>query len=247
MPKTLQALVSAQSPSDAVAAQAHLGTVQNLAQLAQTEVDADFPLVCAQATISLWADLENGLRTFLAAWLHHEASAKAIQPIQKLKVSLGEYDAMDSDERCLYIIDRLEQEMEPRTRRGIDRFEPLFAAFGFETTLDKRLKRDLLELCLVRNVLVHRRGIADRRFAQSCPWLHLSVGEQITITPKAYEKYIHAVTAYLYELLVRVGARFGFPRSQLGLPLSYQPYETALTSASSSNPVKAVAKNRSGP
>ncbi len=180
--------------------------------------------------------------------MHHESSAKTIEAIQKLKVSLGEYEAMDSDERCLYIIDRLQQEMESRNRRGIDRFELLFAAFGFETSLDERLKRDLLELYFVRNLLVHRRGIADRKFIQSCPWLRLSVGEQITITSAAYKKYTHAVLAYVIELIVRVGARIGITRSQLsGVPHAYQPREASLTSASSSKPVKPVAKNRSRP
>ncbi len=247
-PQALRDLAAQEPPSDAVPDQAHPDSTQNLAQLAQTEVNTGFPLLCAQATISLWADLENGLRTFLAAWFRHERSAKTIEPIQKLKVSLGRYEAMDSDERSHYIIDRLEQEMEPRSRRGIDRFESLFTAFGFETTLDERLKRDLLELYFVRNVLVHRRGIADRTFIQSCPWLPLSVGDQITITPQLYKKYMHAVTAYVVELLVRVGARFGFARSDVTSdPPGYRPNEASLTSASSSNPVKAVAKDRSGP
>jgi len=248
LPEFLEALTDAAPPSDAVLPQeAQEGTdwLQNKAQLARSELHSGFPLLSAQATISLWADLENGLRTFLAAWLRHEDTAKTIDPIQKLKVSLGEYEAMDPDERCLYTIDRLELEMAPHNRPGIDRFEALFKAFGFETTLDERLKRDLRELYSVRNLLVHRRGIADRRFIQSCPWLGLSVGKQITMTPDAYFKYHHAVTVYLHEIIVRVSARFGFSRSDLFTrPLGYKPREASLTS---SNQLKAVAKNRSGP
>jgi len=215
MPQALQALAKAKPPSDPAAAQAQLDFAQNEAQLAQTEVDAGFPLLHAQATISLWADLENALRTFLATWLSHEPTARGIEPIHKLRVCLGEYESMDSDERFYYIVDRLEQEIESRNRRGVDRFESLLAAFGFQSPLDKRLKRDLLELYHVRNVLVHRRGVADRRLAEACPWLHLSAGQQITVSPESYRRYVDAVGAYVLELIVRVAGRFGFTRSEL--------------------------------
>jgi len=215
MPQALQALAKAEPPSDAATAQAGLDRAQKAAELARTEVDTGFPLLHAQATISLWSDLENALRTFLATWLSHEPTASSIEPIQKLKVCLGEYESMDSDERCYYIVDRLEQEIESRNRRGVDRFEALLAAFGFKSPLDKRVKRDLLELYHVRNVLVHRRGVADRRLVQACPWLHLSAGEQITVTPESYHKYLHAVGIYVLELIVRVAGRFGFSRSEL--------------------------------
>jgi len=212
MPQVRQALAQAEPPSDAATAQARLDLAQKRAELAQTEVDTGFPLLHAQATISLWADLENALRTFLATWLSHEPTASSIEPVDKLKVRLGEYESMDSDERCYYIVDRLEQEIGFRNRRGVERFESLLAAFGFKGPVDKRVKRDLLELYHVRNALVHRRGLANRRLADACPWLRLAPGEHITVTHESYTRYWRAVDAYASELIVRIAGRFGISR-----------------------------------
>jgi len=215
MPQALQAIAKAEPPSDVADHQAQLDRAQQEADLAQSEVEAGFPLLHAQATISLWGDLENALRTFLATWLSNEPTARNVESVHKLKVCLGEYESMDPDERCYYIVDRLEQDIESRNRRGVERFESLLGAFGLAGPLDKRLKRDLLELYHVRNVLVHRRGVADRKFVQACPWLHLSAGEQVTVSHESYAKYHHAVAAYVLELIVRVAGRFGFTRSEL--------------------------------
>jgi hypothetical protein len=215
MPQALQAIAEAKPPSDAADHQAQLDRAQQQAQLAQSEVDAGFPLLHAQATISLWGDLENALRTFVATWLSNEPTARNIESVQRLKVCLGEYESMDPDERCYYIVDRLEQDLASRNRRGVDRFESLLQPFGFAGPLDKQLKRDLLELYHVRNVLVHRRGLADRKLVQACPWLHLTQGKQITIAHECYLKYHKAVTAYVLEVIVRVAGRFGFTRSEL--------------------------------
>ena len=215
MPTVFEAIAKAEPPSDGADYRARLDRAREEADLAQSEVDLGFPLLHAQATISLWGDLENAVRTFLAAWLTNEPTARNIESVCKLKVCLGEYESMDPDERSYYIVERLEQEIEPRNRRGVERFESLLEPFGFAGPLDKQLKRDLLELYHVRNVLVHRRGVADRRLVQACPWLNLSVGQQIAVTQESYAKYNSAVAAYVLELVVRIAARFGFNRSDL--------------------------------
>jgi hypothetical protein len=215
MPQALQAIDEARPPSDIKGAEARLQAAQRRAEFAEAEVDAGFPLLHAHAAISLWGDLENALRTFLASWLMNEPNARNVEPLRRLKVCLGEYESMDPEERCYYIVDRLEQELESRNRRGVDRFESLLEPFGLAGPLDKNLKRELLELYHVRNVLVHRRGLADRKLVQACPWLHLSSGEQVIITHECYLKYHRAVAAYVVELTVRVAARFGFSRSEL--------------------------------
>ena len=46
------------------------------ADLAQREVVKGFPLLHAQALVSLWGILESLVHTFLATWLTHESTSK---------------------------------------------------------------------------------------------------------------------------------------------------------------------------
>jgi hypothetical protein len=81
-----------------------------LAELAEREVDRGFPLLHAQATITLWSYTEDLVRTFLATWLRNKPEARHLDEIRKLKISLGEYEALDEDDRCQLILDLLGSE-----------------------------------------------------------------------------------------------------------------------------------------
>lgn len=213
VPQAIEVLAKGESPSDPEQTKKELEFANEQASLAQKELDEGFPLLHSQATVSLWADLEHAVRTLLASWLNHDGSSRSLEPVRKLKVFLGEYESLDPAERSYYILDRLE--LESRHRRGVERFEHLLATFGFETRLNKDVKRTLLELYHVRNVLVHRRGFADRIIVEACPWLALSVGQQVVVTEKHYRAYFDAVSHYSFTVLIRVFLRFGFSRSEL--------------------------------
>ena len=77
------------------------------------------------------------------------------------------------------------------------------------------MRKNLIELNQVRNVLVHRGGKADRRFNDACPWLGKAVGDPVTITHAAFVKYFESVSSYTVELIARVGVRFGVDMSSV--------------------------------
>lgn len=74
--------------------------------------------------------------------------------------------------------------------------------------MDPQLKRSLIELEYVRNVLLHRRGIADSRFIEGCPWTTVKIGTIITPDEADVEKYTTAVLNYAELLLGRIKRYF---------------------------------------
>ncbi|MBA7590488.1 hypothetical protein ES708_32610 [subsurface metagenome] len=179
------------------------------ADLAQREVDKGFPLLHAQALISLWGILESLVHTFLANWLTHESTAKEIEVVKRIKVKLAEFEVMDSQERNYYIVQTLEQQLAASYKKGILRFETLLDIFGFGGGIDNQVKRDILELQQIRHVLVHRHGVIDKKLKEACPWLHLKVGNKIRVTQKDMRRYSLAVDKYVAELVRRVALHFG--------------------------------------
>jgi len=196
------------------------------AALAQSEVDNGFPILHAQTTISLWSSLESLVRTFLAAWLANIPDAKSCEELKKVKVRLGEYESLTSDDRYFYLLDLLEDSMGTRRRPGVGRFEELFNAFGLSSKVEENISKDLFELYHIRNVLVHRRGIADRKIIEICPWLNLSVGQHLNITHQSYKRYNKSIGEYVLELIQRTRVYFGLER--------YEPpyHETSKTTSS---------------
>lgn len=185
------------------------------AELAQREVDEGFPLLHAQATIALWSALEATIRLFIARWLQNYRQAMDVEVIQKLRVRIGDYERLEGEDRFFYILDRLDQELSAPLKNGITRFERLLEPFGLSGLVDEDVKRNLFELNHVRNSLVHRSGLADRRLIDSCPWLKLTVGDPVKVDHAMVRNYFISVMKYITELIARVGEHFGVDMAEV--------------------------------
>lgn len=184
-----------------------------IAQFAQREVDSGFPLLHAHAAIALWVSIEDVVRSFLAAWVGNQRGAKQADAVRKLKVSVTEYEAMDEEERCFYIVQLLEREA--AARHGIERFECLLRPFGLSGPFQEEPRRDLYELYHVRNLLVHRAGRVDRKFANACPWLDLTPGHTFVVDHTTYRRYHESTVQYITEIIYRVREHFGWARDEV--------------------------------
>lgn len=86
-------------------------------------------------------------------------------------------------------------------------FEGLLRLIDLTGPVEDETKRTLYELGQVRNVIVHRASIADRKLVKACPWLNLSPGTKVVVTSTAFARYVNAVQDYLVALLSRVKSR----------------------------------------
>jgi hypothetical protein len=181
------------------------------AKVAKNEASDDYPLLHAQAVMSLWASLEASVRTLLATLMRVHGPARDVQALKKVKVHLATYEALEELERSLYVLDLLEETIGTRRRPGAGRFDDLCAAFGMTVTTPAPVVQCLLEFYHVRNVLMHRHGRVDRRFLKDCPWLSLTEGTELLVSHRLYHHYSAALNRYMGELTNRIRAYFGLP------------------------------------
>jgi len=174
------------------------------------------------------------VRSFAASWLQNRPAAWQSEPIKRLRVRLGEYEALDHVDRCLWVADLLDQEAGGPLRAGANRFETLLQPFGLDGQIADDCRKTLFELSQVRNTIVHRRCRADRKLVDGCPWLDLVVGDRVKISHDMWERYGGAVGEYVLELIHRVRATFGLKRYEPGQRRVLKPLR--LTSASSHRP-----------
>lgn len=181
-------------------------------ELAQKEVDNDFPLIHEQATVFLWGSLEALVRSFAASWFGNKPEVWRHDAVKKIRVRLGDYEALDPADRCLWVIDLLDQDAAGPLRAGVTRFETLLQPLGLTGAFSEDGSKTLFELSQVRHVIMHRRGMADRRLIDACPWLSLAAGDRVRISHDMWQRYNAAVGEYVLELIQRVREAFGLKR-----------------------------------
>jgi hypothetical protein len=178
------------------------------AELAQRELDTGFPVLYSQWAVALWNGLECLIRDFVVSWLANQASATQVEAVRKIRIRLADYERMTPEERHYYVIDMLEQEHRMPGGQGVNRFEDLLAVFGLSGPVEDEAQKYLFELCHVRHVLVHRRGLADGRLIRACPWLGLKPGDPVIITPAMAHRYSEAIDVYVATVMRRVLSYF---------------------------------------
>ena len=50
--------------------------------------------------------------------------------VQRLRVRIGEYEALDPAEKVVFILDQLDTETRARWKQGVSRFKTLLGVFG---------------------------------------------------------------------------------------------------------------------
>jgi len=171
--------------------------IRKSSRLAKVEVDEGFPTLHRQVALSSWSSLEWLVSALLANWLANEPKALSIEPVRKVKVSMADYETLTGMEKYYYLLSEIERDNKSGLRQGVDRFESTLQIFGFSGSVPAKLKKVLFEFGHVRNVLVHRNGVADARFVHACPWLTLSAGQAVIVDEARLYQYMNAAMEYV--------------------------------------------------
>jgi len=177
--------------------------------LLEEERARGFTFYFGLATIAIWGGLEAYIEDLLVKCLEMDEVFLACDQVRRLKVSIGDYSSMSPEERRYYVIATLDRDLAAPTKSGLGRFEALFEAFGLGGTIDPELRACILELASVRNVLVHRGGLADERLVVNCPWLNAIRQKPILVSGSMMHMYASAASLYATEVDRRALRHFG--------------------------------------
>lgn len=175
--------------------------VQELEDLAAKEVASDLPLLHSAASVLIWGALEAAFRDFVVRWLLTYPSARLVPEFNNVRVRITEYESFSGEDKMRYLVGILERELAAALKPGAGRFECLLKPFGIHPNVTSEQRRDLSELAAVRNVIVHRAGVADARLLELCPWLPLKIGEPVVVGRETFLRYIDATSSYAASLI----------------------------------------------
>jgi hypothetical protein len=182
-----------------------------LAELAKEEVANRYPLLFAHTLVAVWGAVDALIDDVLVTWFLNEPQLLNKEDLSGIRVPLGKYESLDKKERMGLLVDELKRKKEARFKPGVAGFEELLGVIDLAGSLDAEMKRTLVEVRAVRNVLVHNAGVVDRRLVESCPWESWKIGGKVAMPVERYGRYHQAVNDYILTLINRVRAGVGLP------------------------------------
>jgi hypothetical protein len=178
------------------------------ATIAESEIASDFRLLHGHSLVGIWGALETMVVDLVAAWLLNVPGAREVEQIQKIRISIAKFEAMEPIDRMVAIV----RELDKGEGTGIDRFERLLDPVFLGGSHPVELAENLYIIQQLRNVFAHRRGVADKRFVTACPFFDLAVGDKVPCGTELWGESVATVAAYALLVRNRVNAHFDDPQ-----------------------------------
>jgi len=176
---------------------------EELEKFAEAQKKHGFSYLYELASIRLWGILEALVDETCVRSLLDNANLSDLDSMKSLKAPVVEFLNLSEQEKAVYLVDLLKQKVTASLKPGIGRFESVLDQVGLGGGVKKRIRRTLLELSQIRNVLVHCNGNADSRIVKHCPWLGLKIDDKVYLTGEHFSRYITASYWYIVELSIR--------------------------------------------
>jgi hypothetical protein len=211
-------VVSSDEPKSPNQQAAELEAARAEAAFARAEVENDFPKLRAHSLLDLWASLEVLVEDVLVAWLMHTPELLSSDELSRIRIPFGEFQRLDEEERLRFLVQELKRDRKADLKGGVTRFEVMLAVIGLDGEVENSLRQAVWEVHQVRNSIVHRTGLADRRLLSACPWMSLKIGEPVPLSES--QRYDFAVISYAFVIFNRARSQGGLP------PIAFPAYET---------------------
>jgi hypothetical protein len=195
------------SQGDRLSQEEFLLMLREWTEFAERERDRGFPLLYAHTTVAAWGALEAAITDFLVFWITEKPEVLKTEVFTGTKIPLAEFETLERDERMRLLVNELERSLRSQFKAGASRFEALLSAIELSGPMEEETRKDLYEMFHVRNVIVHRASIADRKFVEACPWLGYSIGDQLVVSSEDWERYRTATAGYLAKVGERAAKR----------------------------------------
>jgi hypothetical protein len=209
MPKIQQALMKVNDTREDEKENLKLASAKEAAEFANKECESGFPLMHAHTVVGCWGAFEAAIEDMLVGVLMNEPEVLRREAFARLRIPLAEFELLDKEQRMRLLIGDLGRNSTFGRKQGVDGFEGMLAAVSLDGVIDDDIKKTIWEMHHVRNVIVHRVSLADRRLVKNCSWMGLRIGDKVVVTHESLGSYGEALAKYVLIIVERACLRYG--------------------------------------
>lgn len=165
--------------------------------------------------MACWGAFDAAIEDLCVGMLMAEPDLLRNETFTKLKIPLAQFETLDKSERMRLLVNEVQRAQGIAAKRGVAVFESLLHVFGLDGNLPDEVGKSVWEMHCIRNVIVHRMSLADRRLVDSCPWLGLKINDKVVMTHAAFNRYGLALCSYAYAIIHRIGNKYGADMSTI--------------------------------
>jgi len=181
-----------------------LENAQRLANLAQREIERDFPLLHAHAIVGIWGALEAWIDEMCIRWI-------ALFPEhcdwgdRRIRVSPNDLLEDDPQAKAFLLLAAIKTDRKAHEKLGVGQFESVMKPLGLDGPVPSPVSDSLFKMQQVRHVYAHRAGVADSVFVERCgTLLECAIGERVIVDGEQMSSFTAATVQYSHILHLRV-------------------------------------------
>lgn len=186
-----------------------LSEARKVEEFSKEQSENGYPYLFGIATIKLWSIIESTIDDLAVQRVMDHKSCADIDLIKNIRGPLVDFMEAGDNERAEYLASELKHAVKANLQKGIGKFESILKPLGLSGTIPSCIRKAFVEHSEVRNLIVHRNSIADKRFVQACPWISSIVGETVITSAKNYHLYRLSCLWYVIDIHIRVEKRDG--------------------------------------
>lgn len=183
--------VTHDTDAESESAQTRRDAVQKLVEMGPQRLDY-------HNAVSMWAAFEVFVEDVFVT-VAGGIEIDEAHPLSKVRVPLALFEKLTSEERLRLLGSRYETRV-----TGVDRFDELLDVLHCKPEIeDLNIREHLRELQQVRNVVLHRGGIADHRLANLVRTFAIQAGDELELTHEQLMAYASALNTYGVRVVVK--------------------------------------------
>ncbi len=187
---------------------------EKVAKFATFQIANGSPYLYSLCSVRLWTLLEAFVDELVVEAMRNPLKGCDQKILMKLKAPIIDFISASAEEQAELLAETLKNAVEAPLKLGIGKFESILDPVGLGGSSGDETKKYLFELSQVRNVIVHKGAIADRRFVDACPWLNQEKGKQVNVSREMFDRYRIASYLYIVEIRGLIDEKSGKSRSE---------------------------------
>lgn len=176
---------------------------KELIDAVKKEIKEDYYSVKSAELILLYSRFESAI-TDVVYMYFQKCDASELPRIDSVKYNINDLFRMNKKDQMLLIADLYIQQKTTGIRYGFNRFEATLEPILGLSKTNKNIKTEIFKFSQIRNLLIHKNGVVDKKFKDLFKDAEQKIGSKISISNITMENCVDSIMTYAEDILDRI-------------------------------------------